>query len=172
MLLTQMHTKAGMISSKGPSSIDIPYIDVGMNMNYNIMDTGSTSIPGFDAFPLFKGTQIYNPYDGTTNIAHHGPDLAKMQMDLALRSHNEAMQMQQGMDQQRATIEAARQAQEQIVEPPIIVCPPKNVVEEPPKPTLTPQQIAAQALLVPNGFPSTIYFIQQQEIVKPKHNTM
>ena len=68
----QMHTKAGMISSKGSFSIDIPYIDVGMNMNYNIMDTGSYVHPCFDAFPLFKGTQIYNPYDGTTNIAHHG----------------------------------------------------------------------------------------------------
>ena len=164
----QMHTKAGMISSKGSFSIDIPYIDVGLNMNYNIMDTGSTSYPGFDAFPLFKGTQIYNPFDGTTNIAHHGPDLAKMQMDQAIRSHNEAMQMQQGMDQQRADMEAARQAQEQIVEPPIIVCPPQNVVEEPPKPTLTPQQIAAQALLAQMDFQAQYILPHQQEIVKPQ----
>ena len=137
-----------------------------MNMNYNIMDTGSI-YSGFDAF-LFKGTQIYNPIDGTTNIAHHGPDLAKMQMDQAIRDHNAAIQMQQGMDQQRADLEAARQAQEQIVEPPIIVCPPQNVVEEPPKPTLTPQQIAAQALLAQMDFQAQYILPHQQEIVKPQ----
>ena len=38
---------------------------------------------------------------------------------------NEAMQMQQGMDQQRATIEVPDRSQEQIVEPPHYCVSPK-----------------------------------------------
>ena len=165
----QMYNKAAMISKKGSFAFDIPFIDVGMNMSYKIMDTGSTSYPGFDTFPMYKGTQIYDPTLGINTVAAAGPDFGQMQQAQIQQELQYMQNTSNGLMQQQMDMEAARQAQQNIIEdPPIIVCPPQKIVEEPQKPTLSPQQIAAQALLAQMDFQATNILPHQQEIVKPQ----
>jgi len=144
----KMYNKAAAITHKGSFGLDFRFFDIGLAMDSKAMDTGSYSYPGPGTVPLPKGTTVKNSDTGQSSTATAGP--APSDVVPAPKAPSDGP----------------------LTSPPIIECgPDPDQVPEPEGPTLTPQQIAAQALLDQHNFQTQFILPHQQEAVKPQAQT-
>lgn len=153
----EMYSKAATVIHKGSFAFNLPYIDVkSQYMNYQHNGGGGAgSYPGAGTAPLPGGQTVVNSTDGTSQTSTAGGAPAS--------GNNSGGNAGQTFNNLLGSVESTTGG----TKPDPIICGPNGTVPEPEGPTLTPQEIANQALLGALDNLVTNILPHQQEAVSP-----